>query len=102
MYLISKKMKKIVLPILLNFLVNNINAQILKGNVKDNNGNPISFTFVKVTNQALGAKTDLEGNYQIKFPQGGNYQIVFSNLNYKTITKNIQIAEGQEIIENIT
>lgn len=95
-------MKKLILPLLLLIAFKNSSAQVLKGNVKDSEGNPIAFTFVKVTNQALGAKTDLQGNYQIKFPQSGNYQVVFSNLNYKTITKNIQITEGQEIIENIT
>jgi outer membrane receptor protein involved in Fe transport len=95
-------MKKLILPLLLLIAFKNSSAQVLKGNVKDSEGNPIAFTFVKVTNQALGAKTDLQGNYQIKFPQSGNFQVVFSNLNYKTITKNIQITEGQEIIENIT
>jgi len=94
-------MKKLILPLLLLIAFKNSSAQVLKGNVKDSEGNPIAFTFVKVTNQALGAKTDLQGNYQIKFPQSGNFQVVFSNLNYKTITKNIQIMEGQEIIENI-
>ncbi|MBS9462461.1 TonB-dependent receptor [Flagellimonas sp. 389] len=70
---------------------------IVKGTVRDVLGNPIPLANVKVLNSDLGAATDKEGMFVLKFTASAN-TLVVSAIGYAT--QNIAIDDSSEI--NIT
>ncbi|MDR1595045.1 MAG: DUF5686 and carboxypeptidase regulatory-like domain-containing protein [Prevotellaceae bacterium] len=60
----------------------NVNAQILKGKVTDNEGNSISGAVVFIREASQGIATDSRGAFQINL-KNGSYTIEFSSLGYE-------------------
>ncbi|MFV0327655.1 MAG: SusC/RagA family TonB-linked outer membrane protein, partial [Bacteroides xylanisolvens] len=56
----------------------------VRGNVKDNNNEPVISASVVVKGTTIGVMTDLDGNYEISNVPG-NGVLVFSFLGYKTV-----------------
>lgn len=83
-------MKNIASFILLLFTVGSF-AQI-KGNVKDKNGEPLSFVSVYLENTLTGTTTNDNGDYELDVQKAGNYVVVFQYLGYKTQKKTANIS----------
>ncbi|MEP6597099.1 MAG: carboxypeptidase-like regulatory domain-containing protein, partial [Ginsengibacter sp.] len=73
---------------------------VIKGSVKDQNGEALSAVSVKVGNSSKGALTDANGNYSIALPNG-NHQVTFSSVGYTPVTKSVTI-QGSDIAMDIT
>ena len=57
---------------------------------------------VSIENSNLGASSDLDGNYEIRNLQAGNYSIRVSYISYRTIViKNIKVESGKSTVINI-
>ena len=83
-------MKNIASFILLLFTVGSF-AQI-KGNVKDKNGEPLSFVSVYLENTLTGTTTNDNGDYELEVQKAGNYVVIFQYLGYKTQKKTANIS----------
>lgn len=78
----------------------------LKGEVKDDKGEPVSFAIIKVMNrgtQITGTSADVDGKYLIKDIPPGKYDVIFSQLGMaeQPIT-GVQINSGQIVFLNCT
>jgi TonB-linked SusC/RagA family outer membrane protein len=60
-------------------------ARTVKGNVVDENGEPLVGVTIRVPGTGIGTVTDLDGNYTLQVPQGKN-QLDLSYAGYKTTT----------------
>ena len=64
-------------------------AQIqVKGNVKDDTGEPVMGATVRVIGQEGGTTTDFDGNFSIQAPQGSELTISF--MGFKTVTATVR------------
>ncbi len=64
------------------------------------NGEPSIGTNVKIKGTGVGASTDINGFYQITKLETGTYILVFSNIEFKTIEKEIQVTSGKIVTKN--
>ncbi|HUH33713.1 MAG TPA: carboxypeptidase-like regulatory domain-containing protein [Daejeonella sp.] len=69
-------------------------AQGLKGKVVDDNGRGLQGVTLQVQGSTLGTSTDANGEYALKFPRSGTYQLRISFLGH--ITLNESVAIGNE------
>jgi outer membrane receptor protein involved in Fe transport len=71
------------------------NAGNIRGNVTDaKNGNPLAGVVVQIKGSLIGTSTDLNGKFELKNIQIGNYELAFSLLGYKTLVQNVVIKEN--------
>lgn len=64
------------------------------GVVRSADGGPIDMVTVYVDELSLAVMTDEKGKYQLDLPEG-EYQLVFSHLNYETAVMQITVQAGQ-------
>lgn len=62
----------------------NVQDTNIKGNVKDNEGNPLPGANIIVKGTTIGAQTDFDGNFSIDVPEG-NTTLVVSYIGFKTL-----------------
>ena len=81
-------------------------AQVtVKGNVKDDTGEPVFGATVRVVGQQGGTSTDFDGNFSIQAPQGG--QITISFMGFQTVTVpvrptiNVTMQEDAKLLEDV-
>ncbi len=81
-------------------------AQVsVKGNVKDDTGEPVFGATVRVVGQQGGTSTDFDGNFSISAPQGG--QITISFMGFQTVTVpvrpiiNVTLQEDAKVLEDV-
>lgn len=81
-------------------------AQVtVKGNVKDDTGEPVFGATVRVVGQSGGTSTDFDGNFTISAPQGG--QITVSFMGFQTVTVpvrptvSVTLQEDAKVLEDI-
>jgi hypothetical protein len=97
-------MKKILLLAVftsLSFLVFSQKG-IVRGNVFDQNGQPIPFANVVVIGTTKSASTDLEGFYNITNVEQGNFTLKASYLGYDSMAVSIKINNGTIINQRFT
>ena len=90
------KMKSLITSFLIFFIFNSY-AGILKGIVTAENGEPLSFANVFVKTTGTGTTTNAEGYYILELP-GGEYEIIYKYLGYKTQTKTIIIDQEEHVL----
>ena len=81
-------------------------AQIqVKGNVKDDTGEPVMGATVRVIGQEGGTTSDFDGNFAITAPQGS--QLTISFMGFKTVTVaarptlNITMEEDSKVLDDV-
>lgn len=67
----------------------------ISGNVKDENGLPLSAVSIISKSSSKGTKTDKEGNFTISISGGGNANLVFSSVGY---TSKVITVKGSEVV----
>lgn len=75
-----------------------INAQqvVIKGNVSDENDNPLAFTNIRVAGTSLGTTANKEGQYELKL-NPGKYILIASYIGYISDTLNVNVPEGNVV-----
>jgi hypothetical protein len=68
------------------------NAQILKGRITTQSGDPIPYSTVYVQELKQGTTSNTKGDYEIRLPQG-KYTIFYQSLGYEPIFFNITMAD---------
>lgn len=72
----------------------------VSGTVRSANGEPIEFATVYVKVAALGAITDEKGTYYLDLP-AGEYEFVFTHLNYEEALLNVSVKEGENNVADM-
>lgn len=70
----------------------------IKGKVTDNNNNAIEVANIKVEGKAIGAVTDLKGNYILTCESSDSLVIVYSMLGYQTRKKSLSNPKDTVIL----
>ena len=71
------------------------NAGNISGTVSDiKNGSPLIGVYVWINNSLITTTTDLEGKFELKNIQIGNYEVSFSYIGYKTVIQNATVKEN--------
>lgn len=73
-------------------------AQLLTGNVYDENNNPLEYVNIRIKGTRKGAVTDVNGKFVFKNIEQGHYDLQVTFLGYKSKTINIEIPQKSEII----
>ncbi len=92
-----------ILIVLLVLATFNVSGQcIIRGKIKDNNGETlIGAAVYQKTKMSSGITTDIQGDYTLKLPETGTEIIVVSFIGYKTIEDTITCTKGT-ILKNYT
>jgi hypothetical protein len=75
-----------------------LSAQLLKGQVSDAAGNPVSFARIRVVNDSYGTVANANGNFQLEL-RPGRYVIEYSCLGFETHTDSVTIANETVIAD---
>ena len=100
-----KKIKLILTAILIIYGITVIQAETLRGTVKDAiTGEPLIGATVKIVEvENAAAVADLNGNYLINIKHGGRYTIEASYIGYEpNVMKEILISGAKEVLLDIT
>ena len=74
---------------------------IIRGTIYEaENGEPSIGTNIKIKGTGIGASTDINGFYQITKLEPGTYVFVVSNIEFKTIEKEITVIGGKIVTQN--
>lgn len=90
----------IVIQLLLLALASGAYAQVLRGNIKDPEGNPIPYATVYLKEIRQGTVSNTRGDYEIRVPEG-RYTVIYQSLGYTPEVRDLTIARTTQTI-NIT
>ncbi|WP_438962041.1 DUF5686 and carboxypeptidase regulatory-like domain-containing protein [Nonlabens sp.] len=88
------------LTIVMLFLYALAQAQI-SGTLYDSSKEPIAFASIYVEGTYIGTTTNNNGQYLLKLPENGSYNVVFQSLGYKTQRLTVNF-NGTAIIKDVT
>ncbi len=71
----------------------------LSGNITDQDKAPVAFASIYIKGTYTGTTTNQTGDYSLKLPKKGNYEIVFQSLGYKPVTKSIDYKGADLIVD---
>ncbi|HEX2919759.1 MAG TPA: DUF5686 and carboxypeptidase regulatory-like domain-containing protein [Bacteroidales bacterium] len=93
-------MKYYLLTFLFAFSFNCLSeAQILKGRITDEAGNPIEFATIYISELRQGTTANLKGDYELRLPQG-NYKVTYQCLGFQFVNEIINISSST-VIKNV-
>lgn len=92
--------KKLLTIFSLLFIVHSLTAGGIRGKITDEDGQPLPYTTIFVTENGSGTITNEEGNYELRIDPG-RYTVVFQYLGYVTETQTITVGSDFQVF-NIT
>ncbi len=75
-------------------------AQMLKGRITDNSGQPVQYATVYIQELKQGTTSNTRGDYELRL-QPGNYFIIYQSLGYEPVFESINISDTV-LVRNIT
>ena len=76
---------------------------VVSGVISDqNSGEPIPHATIQIEGTRLGAISEADGSFHIANVPHGNHRLIVSLIGYKTMTRPIEIAGQDEIIQNFS
>lgn len=85
----------ISLFVILVLPINAHNAGNVCGKVSDTkHGMPLVGVVVQIKNSLIATSTDLNGKFELRNVQIGNYNLTFSFIGYKTVIRNVDVKEN--------
>ena len=75
-------------------------AQVLKGKITNQSGDPIQYSTVYIQELKQGTTSNIKGDYEIKIDPG-KYQVTYQSLGFSPVFLNITISNQQTIIKNV-
>ena len=92
-------MKHLILSLVLLISCNQLSAQILKGKITNQAGEPIQYSTVYIQERKQGTTANVKGDYEIKLP-AGKYTVIYQSLGYEPIFVNVTLSD-KTITKNI-
>jgi len=74
----------------------------IKGDVKDELGNPIPGISVLLESTGSGDATNVSGRYHISVARTGQYKLIVSGVGYESVSQYISIVNGQSLTRDFT
>jgi hypothetical protein len=71
---------------------------IVKGDVKDKNGQALSFSSILVRNSTIGTTANVKGQYSFQLNKG-SYILICQHIGYKSVEKSITVTEAELTID---
>ena len=75
-------------------------AQILKGKITNQAGEPIQYSTVYFQELRQGTTSNTKGDYEIKLP-AGKYEVTYQSLGYSPVFETITLADKKTVTKNI-
>ncbi|HBC79018.1 MAG TPA: hypothetical protein DCZ51_10340 [Bacteroidales bacterium] len=88
------------LLILITFTGQLADAQVLKGKITDNSGQPVQYATVYIQELKQGTTSNTRGDYELRLP-GGKYMVIYQSLGYEPVFVNIDLSDTV-LIRNIS
>jgi hypothetical protein len=73
------------------------NSQVLKGTVKDMEGNPVPYATVYISQLKQGTTANAKGNYEIRLPDG-KYTVIYQSLGFEPEFRDVTLKHNELII----
>lgn len=73
----------------------------LKGVITSNDGDTISHAYVRVKDSSIGTVSGDDGCYVLSLVPRQKYNVCYSFIGYKTVSKSVQLSDGETKILNI-
>lgn len=94
-------MRYIFLTLLFSLLATiQAGAQVLKGNIKTQSGDPAQYATVYIQELRQGTTSNTKGDYELKLP-AGKYTVIYQSLGFQPVYETIELSGGI-FIKNIT
>ena len=85
---------RILFSIVILFAISNeLNSQVLKGTIKDPEGEPIPYATVYIQELKQGTTANTKGDYEIRLPEG-KYTVIYESLGFEPWIKNINLTKN--------
>ena len=78
--------------ILISFSGQLADAQVLKGKIIDNSGQPVQYATVYIQELKQGTTSNTRGDYELRL-QPGNYMVIYQSLGYEPVFENINLSD---------
>jgi len=75
-----------------------VQASGIRGNIKDDAGNPLAYATIYVKQTGSGSTTNVDGDYEIVLAPG-KYDLVYQYLGYETQVRVVEVTTGFEVID---
>ena len=77
-----------------------LDSQVVKGTIKDSDGQPIPYATVYIRELRQGTTANTKGDYEFKLPEG-KYTVIFESLGFMPDVRNLTVSKNT-IVLNIT
>src|SRR5674476_721071 len=77
-----------------------LDAQILKGKITNQSGEPIQYSTVYIQELRQGTTSNTKGDYEINLP-AGKYEVTYQSLGYSPVFETITLADKKIVTKNI-
>ncbi|HEX2970260.1 MAG TPA: DUF5686 and carboxypeptidase regulatory-like domain-containing protein [Bacteroidales bacterium] len=77
-----------------------VKGQIIKGNIKTQNGEPVQYATVYISELRQGTTANTKGDYEIRL-QPGKYTVTYQSLGYEQVLVDVDLQKGQTIVKNV-
>ena len=92
-------MRALFISVLCLLLLHDLNGQILKGTIKDAEGEPIPYSTVYIQELRQGTTANTKGDYELPLPDG-KYTVIYQSLGYEPNFRDITM-KGSPVTANI-
>lgn len=86
--------------ILISFSGQLTDAQVIKGKIIDNSGQPVQYATVYIQELKQGTTSNTKGDYELRL-QPGKYMVMYQSLGYEPVFENINLTDTV-LVRNIT
>src|SRR5450759_4190197 len=77
-----------------------IDAQVIKGRITNQTGEPIPYATVYIQELKQGTTSNTKGDYELKIPPG-KYQVTYQSLGFSPVFLNVTFSDQKTIIKNV-
>jgi hypothetical protein len=91
-------MRIIFLSIIFSVCTQALFSQILKGTIKDTEGQPVPYATIYIQELKQGTTSNMKGDYEIHLP-AGKYNVVYQSLGYEPETKAVTVGKNPVTID---
>ena len=77
-----------------------LNAQTIKGSIKNQSGEPIPYATVYIRELKQGTTTNTKGDYEIRL-QEGRYTVTYQSMGYELISIDFDLKKGQVYTKDV-
>ncbi|HLN54679.1 MAG TPA: DUF5686 and carboxypeptidase regulatory-like domain-containing protein [Bacteroidales bacterium] len=93
-----KRIFTILLSLL--FLIPQVKAQTLKGNIKNQSGEPVQYATVYIKELRQGTTANTKGDYEIRLSEG-NYTVTFQSMGFEPVELDVSLQKGQVLSKDV-